>query len=188
MAIKKKGNTGFLNGTTVERFDNIVHQQGGAQAAPESGSTETPAAAPAKPEEEPPVKVAPETPEKPQVNAPAAEEETVAQKVSQPASEPASEPRKPLNLEDVMGSEELIKQVAQQILKQGGAKGVGGLEAPKQGRPRKELIKGIDEVSVNLQLPETLVTALRKKAKDEKITIKEIIGHAIMSTYPELLK
>jgi hypothetical protein len=87
-----------------------------------------------------------------------------------------------------MGSEELIKQVAQQILKQGGAKGVGGLEAPKQGRPRKELIKGIDEVSVNLQLPETLVTALRKKAKDEKITIKEIIGHAIMSTYPELLK
>ena len=36
MAIKKKGNTGFLNGTTVERFDNIVHQQGGAQAAPES--------------------------------------------------------------------------------------------------------------------------------------------------------
>ena len=187
MAIKKKGNTGFLNGTTVERFDNIVHQQGGAQAAPESGSTETPAAAPAKPEEDP-VKVAPETPEKPQVNAPAAEEGTVAQEVSQPASEPASEPRKPLTLEDVMGSEELIKQVAQQILKQGGAKGIGGLEAPKQGRPRKELIKGIDEVSVNLQLPETLVTALRKKAKDEKITIKEIIGHAIMSTYPELLK
>ena len=84
-----------------------------------------------------------------------------------------------------MGSEELIKQVAQQIIKQGGAKGIEGLEHPKQGRPRKELIKGIDEVSVNLQLPETLVKALRKKAKDEKKTIKELIGYAVMNAYPE---
>ena len=47
MAIKKKGNTGFLNGTTVEKLDNIVQQQSEApvvstepetnQAAPRDG-------------------------------------------------------------------------------------------------------------------------------------------------------
>ena len=49
------------------------------------------------------------------------------------------------------------------------------------------IIKGIDEVSVNLQLPETLVKALRKKAKEEKRTIKELIGYAAMNAYPELV-
>ena len=167
MAIKKKGNTGFLNGTTVEKLDNIVQQQSEAPVA----FTE--------PETVQPAEGAAETAEKPQANAP------VEPQVS---PEAAPEGRKPLTLEDVMGSEELIKQVAQQIIKQGGAKGIEGLEHPKQGRPRKELIKGIDEVSVNLQLPETLVKALRKKAKDEKKTIKELIGYAVMNAYPELTK
>ena len=160
MAIKKKGNTGFLNGTTVEKLDNIVQQQ--SEAPVVSTEPETSQAAPE----------AKETAEKPLAEAPA-EPET------------APEPHKPLTLEDVMGSEELIKQVAEQIIKQGGAKGIEGFEHPKQGRPRKELIKGIDEVSVNLQLPETLVKALRKKAKDEKKTIKELIGYAVMNAYPE---
>lgn len=164
MAIKKKGNTGFLNGTTVEKLDNIVQQQSEAPVA----STE--------PEKAKPVTESAETAEKPQTIAP-------AEPQANPETVPGS--RKPLTLEDVMGSEELIKQVAQQIIKQGGARGIEGLEHPKQGRPRKELIKGVDEVSVNLQLPETLVKALRKKAKDEKVTIKELIGHAIMKTYPE---
>ena len=167
MAIKKKGNTGFLNGTTVEKLDNIVQQQSEAPVA----STE--------PETEQPAEEATETAEKPQTNAPVE---------PQASHEAAPEGRKPLTLEDVMGSEELIKQVAQQIIKQGGAKGIEGFDHPKQGRPRKELIKGIDEVSVNLQLPETLVKALRKKAKDEKKTIKELIGYAVMNAYPELTK
>ena len=164
MAIKKKGNTGFLNGTTVEKLDNIVQAQSEAPAA-NSTTEATPA-----PE-------ITETPEKPQENAPVE---------AQTSPEAALEARKPLTLEDVMASEDLIKQVAQQIIKQGGAKGIE-LEHPKQGRPRKELIKGIDEVSVNLQLPETLVKALRKKAKEEKRTIKELIGYAVMNAYPELV-
>ena len=159
MAIKKKGNTGFLNGTTVEKLDNIVQQQSEAPVA--STEPETSQRAPE----------AKETAEKPLAATPV-EPET------------APETHKPLTLEDVMGSEELIKQVAQQIIKQGGAKGIE-FDHPKQGRPRKELIKGIDEVSVNLQLPETLVKALRKKAKDEKKTIKELIGYAVMNAYPE---
>ena len=164
MAIKKKGNTGFLNGTTVEKLDNIVQQQSEAPVA----STE--------PETVQPAEEAAETAEKQQANTPTE---------PQTSPEVAPEGRKPLTLEDVMGSEELIKQVAEQIIKQGGAKGIEGFEHPKQGRPRKELIKGIDEVSVNLQLPETLVKALRKKAKDEKKTIKELIGYAVMNAYPE---
>ena len=165
MAIKKKGNTGFLNGTTVEKLDNIVQAQSEAPAA--NSTTEATPIAP---------KVT-ETPEKPQENAPVE---------AQSSPEAAPEARKPLTLEDVMASEDLIKQVAQQIIKQGGAKGIE-FEHPKQGRPRKELIKGIDEVSVNLQLPETLVKALRKKAKEEKRTIKELIGYAVMNAYPELV-
>ena len=141
MAIKKKGNTGFLNGTTVEKLDNIVQQQ--SEAPVVSTEPETNQAAPKTKE----------TAEKPQSATPA-----------EPQAAP--EVHKPLTIEDVMGSEELIKQVAQQIIKQGGA-------------------KGIDEVSVNLQLPETLVKALRKKAKDEKKTIKELIGYAVMNAYPE---
>ena len=160
MAIKKKGNTGFLNGTTVEKLNNIVQQQ--SEAPVVSTEPETNQAAPE----------AKETAEKPQSATPA-----------EPQAAP--EVHKPLTIEDVMGSEELIKQVAQQIIKQGGAKGIDVFDHPKQGRPRKELIKGIDEVSVNLQLPETLVKALRKKAKDEKKTIKELIGYAVMNAYPE---
>ena len=152
MAIKKKGNTGFLNGTTVEKLDNIVQQQSEAPVV----STE--------PESSKAASEAKETTEKPLAATPV-EPET------------APETHKPLTLEDVMGSEELIKQ--------GGAKGIDVFDHPKQGRPRKELIKGIDEVSVNLQLPETLVKALRKKAKDEKKTIKELIGYAVMNAYPE---
>ena len=152
MAIKKKGNTGFLNGTTVEKLDNIVQQQ--SEAPVVSTEPETNQVAPE----------AKETAEKPQSATPA-----------EPQAAP--EVHKPLTIEDVMGSEELIKQ--------GGAKGIDVFDHPKQGRPRKELIKGIDEVSVNLQLPETLVKALRKKAKDEKKTIKELIGYAVMNAYPE---
>ena len=155
MAIKKKGNTGFLNGTTVEKLDNIVQAQSEAPAA--NSTTE---ATPIAPE-------VTETPEKPQENAPVE---------AQSSPEAAPEARKPLTLEDVMASEDLIKQVAQQIIKQGGAKGIE-FEHPK----------GIDEVSVNLQLPETLVKALRKKAKEEKRTIKELIGYAVMNAYPELV-
>ena len=112
MAIKKKGNTGFLNGTTVEKLDNIVQAQSEAPAA--NSTTE---ATPIAPE-------VTETPEKPQENAPVE---------AQSSPEAAPEARKPLTLEDVMASEDLIKQVAQQIIKQGGAKGIE-FEHPKQAR------------------------------------------------------
>ena len=80
MAIKKKGNTGFLNGTTVEKLDNIVQQQSEAPVA----STE--------PETVQPAEEAAETAEKPQVNTPTE---------PQASPEVAPEGRKPLTLEDV---------------------------------------------------------------------------------------
>ncbi len=160
MAIKKKGNTGFLNGTTVEKLDNIVQQP---IEAPEATSEPAKAETDSQSQEE--------THEDPQTR-----------------SDSAPEVTKPASLEEVMASEELIKQVAQQIIKQGGVKGINAFDHPKQGRPRKELIKGVDEVSVNLQLPETLVKALRKKSKEENKTMKELIGYAVMNAYPELVK
>ena len=91
MAIKKKGNTGFLNGTTVEKLDNIVQAQSEAPAA--NSTTE---ATPIAPE-------VTETPEKPQENAPVE---------AQSSPEAAPEARKPLTLEDVMASRVLTRYLS----------------------------------------------------------------------------
>lgn len=130
MAIKKKGNTSFLSGTTVERFENII-------------------------------------PDPPQ-------EAAQPQATQQPETLP---------------SQELVNQVAQVLMQQGAiqritAFGINGGQQ-KIGRPRQELIKGVREVSINLQLPENLVQALRAKAKAEKKSMKELIGRAVMKVYPE---
>ena len=56
------------------------------------------------------------------------------------------------------------------------------------GRPRKQLIKGVKEVSITVQLPETLIKALRKEGKKQGKSMKELIGTSLLSTYAELLK
>lgn len=56
------------------------------------------------------------------------------------------------------------------------------------GRPRKELIPGIKEVSVTIQLPKTVLAYLRKKGKKEGKSLKELIGHAIITQYPDSAK
>ena len=56
------------------------------------------------------------------------------------------------------------------------------------GRPRKSLIEGVKEVSVAIQLPETLLKALRKEAKNTGKSMKELIGTSLLSTYSVLLK
>ena len=44
------------------------------------------------------------------------------------------------------------------------------------GRPRKQLIEGVKEVSLTVQLPETLIKALRKEGKKQGKSMKELIG------------
>ena len=56
------------------------------------------------------------------------------------------------------------------------------------GRPRKQLIEGVKEVSITVQLPETLIKALRKEGKKQGKSMKELIGTSLLSTYAELLK
>lgn len=55
------------------------------------------------------------------------------------------------------------------------------------GRPRKQLIEGVKEVSLTVQLPETLIKALRKEGKKQGKSMKELIGTSLLSTYAELL-
>lgn len=55
------------------------------------------------------------------------------------------------------------------------------------GRPRKQLIEGVKEVSLTVQLPETLIKALRKEGKKQGKSMKELIGISLLSTYAELL-
>lgn len=55
------------------------------------------------------------------------------------------------------------------------------------GRPRKQLIEGVKEVSITVQLPETLIKALRKEGKKQRKSMKELIGSSLLSTYAELL-
>lgn len=167
MAIKKKGNTGFLNGTTVEKFDNIVVQD----TAPVG-----------QPQKEDAAEVGHQM-----------EQEVISQPVSPTITEGHAKQDAgvgDLTEEDLtkLPEYELIKKVAQQIIKHGGAQGIAPFDSnavQKMGRPRQELIKGIHEVSVNLQLPENLVQALRAKAKAEKKSMKELIGRAVMDAYPE---
>lgn len=56
------------------------------------------------------------------------------------------------------------------------------------GRPRKLLIEGVKETSVTVQLPNTLIRALRKEAKKQGKSMKEMIGVSLLSTYADLLK
>ena len=56
------------------------------------------------------------------------------------------------------------------------------------GRPRKLLIDGVKETSVTVQLPNTLIKALRKEAKKQGKSMKELIGTALLSVYADLLK
>lgn len=56
------------------------------------------------------------------------------------------------------------------------------------GRPRKSLIEGVKEVSITVQLPETLLKVLRKEAKKSGKSMKELIGTSLLTTYSELLK
>lgn len=148
MAIKKKGNTGFLHGTTVEKFDNIVPVQSKDPILTKTtGQSETPQ-----------------------------KKAEVPQSSTQPSTTPEA-------------TQDFIRQVAQELIQQGAIHGITSLEPHggphKFGRPRQELIKGIREVSVNLQLPENLVQALRAKARIEKKSMKELIGRAVMNAYPE---
>ncbi len=55
------------------------------------------------------------------------------------------------------------------------------------GRPRKRLIEGVKEVSLTVQLPETLIKTLRKEGKKQGKSMKELIGTSLLSTYAELL-
>ena len=55
------------------------------------------------------------------------------------------------------------------------------------GRPRKQLIEGVKEVSLTVQLPETLIKALRKEGKKQGKSMKELIRTSLLSTYAELL-
>lgn len=56
------------------------------------------------------------------------------------------------------------------------------------GRPRKSLIEGVKEVSITVQLPETLLKVLRKEAKKNGKSMKELIGTSLLATYSNLLK
>ena len=56
------------------------------------------------------------------------------------------------------------------------------------GRPRKQLIEGVKEVSITVQLPETIIKALRKEGKKQGKSMKELIGTSLLSTYADLLK
>ena len=55
------------------------------------------------------------------------------------------------------------------------------------GRPRKQLIEGVKEVSLPVQLTKTLIKALRKEGKKQGKSMKELIGTSLLSTYAELL-
>ena len=56
------------------------------------------------------------------------------------------------------------------------------------GRPRKQLIEGVKEVSLTVQLHETLIKALRKEGKKQGKSMKELIGASLLSTYSSLLQ
>ena len=51
------------------------------------------------------------------------------------------------------------------------------------GRPRKNLIKGVKETTISVQLPDTLLKQMRKIAKTEKISLKEVIGRVLIEKY-----
>jgi hypothetical protein len=55
------------------------------------------------------------------------------------------------------------------------------------GRPRKELIKGVKEVAVTVQLPETLIKTLRRIGKKEGKSMKELIGSVLIEKYRDCL-
>lgn len=55
------------------------------------------------------------------------------------------------------------------------------------GRPRKELIKGVKEVAVTVQLPETLIKTLRRIGKKEGKSMKELIGSVLIEKYRDYL-
>jgi len=181
MAIKKKGNTGFLNGTTVEKFD---FQE--TKAAPEQSvadtKPQTPTATEPQSVAEPQKAAVTQNVVEPQSMA-AQQNVTTSQNVA--AQQNEQKGMKQFTLEDVVMDEALIKEVAQKILQKKLVRDLNNGVHFKQGRPRRELIKGVKETSVNLQLPETIIETLRKKSKDENKTIKELIGYAIMNTYPE---
>ncbi len=56
------------------------------------------------------------------------------------------------------------------------------------GRPRKLLIEGVKEKSLTVQLPETLIKAMRREAKKQGKSMKEMIGTACLEKYANLLK
>lgn len=56
------------------------------------------------------------------------------------------------------------------------------------GRPRKLLIDGVKETSITVQLPDTLIKVLRKEAKKQGKSMKELIGTPLLSAYADLLK
>lgn len=58
----------------------------------------------------------------------------------------------------------------------------------KNGRPRKLLIEGVKEKSITVQLPKPLIKALKKLAKKDKKSMKEVIGKALLEKYGELIK
>lgn len=56
------------------------------------------------------------------------------------------------------------------------------------GRPRKLLVDGVREKSITVQLPENLITYLRKEAKRTKKSMKELIGEPLLEKYMDVIK
>lgn len=56
------------------------------------------------------------------------------------------------------------------------------------GRPRKLLVDGVREKSITVQLPENLITYLRKEAKRTKKSMKELIGEPLLEKYMNVIK
>lgn len=56
------------------------------------------------------------------------------------------------------------------------------------GRPRKLLIEGVKEKSITVQLPVTLLSALKKLSKKDKKSMKELIGEPLLEKYKDYLK
>ena len=51
------------------------------------------------------------------------------------------------------------------------------------GRPRRQLIDGVKEKTISVQLPETLLQELKMIMKREKKSMKELIGEALIKEY-----
>lgn len=80
-------------------------------------------------------------------------------------------------------------QPSEDIREESNTKKVSSTKTAKnqQGRPRKLLIDGVKEKSITVQLPENLLSLLRKQCKKQKKSMKELIGEPLIEKYKDLL-